>query len=210
MEGHNMFEPVKLTFDKDDLEPYISEQNVQYHYNKHTRGYFKKLNELTKDTLYENMSLDQVVKKVFKKADNKGMALFDNAAQAWNHDFYWQGLTPKNDNNKPSEQLLKQIGQDFKDLDDLKEKFVEKAVKQFGSGWCWLVFNKQGKLEIYTTANAITPLVFESVPILTCDVWEHAYYLTTYNDREKYVRDFWNIVNWEFVNGNYDRATKED
>lgn len=203
-----MFEPQKLKFDKGALKPFLNEENVTLHYDKHTKGYFKKTNELIKGTHYENIkSLEELVRRAFKDGSTQG-ALFKQCAQAWNHDFYWSGITPKDSSGKPSDKLLKQFTQDFKDFDDFKKQFNDKAVGQFGSGWCWLVINKIGKLEIDTTANALTPIVTDKIPLLVIDVWEHAYYPTYFNERATYVENFWNIVNWEFVNDNFNKNTK--
>lgn len=205
-----MFEPVKLKYDRYMFEPYMSEQTVTFHYERHTKGYFKKLNELTKGTEYENMSLEEVVTTAFKRAGESVNAIVNNAGQAWNHDFFWECIAPKGDGGEPSEKLLKQIKQDFDSLDKMKKTFNEKGTKLFGSGWCWLVENKIGKLEVITTPNALSPLNSTGLkPILVCDLWEHSWYLDYINEKGAYLENFWRIVNWNFVNGNFEHAKKE-
>lgn len=192
------FELPKLPYALDGLAPYISEETLEYHYGKHHRGYVNKLNELTKDTEYSNLSLEEVILK------SKEGPIFNNAAQVWNHTFYWHCMKP-NGGNEPEGKLADAIKQSFGSLEEFTTKFNQAATGQFGSGWAWLARNKDGKLIIYSTPNAVNPLSKDNQALLTCDVWEHAYYLDTRNDRAKYVENFWRVVNWDFVHENFKR-----
>jgi len=184
----------KLPYAMDALAPYISKETLEYHYGKHHQAYVTKLNELIKDTPFANASLEETV----KKSDG---AIFNNAAQAWNHTFYWHCLSPEGKSDL-SEKLADTIQKTFGSLDDFKNEFTKTAVGTFGSGWAWLVKNKEGKLEIISTSNAGTPLTQDKKALLTCDVWEHAYYIDYRNARPKYVENFWKLVNWDFVEKN--------
>jgi len=186
-----------LPYDKRALEPYISKETLEYHYGKHHAAYVNKLNELVKNTEFEDALLLEIVKK------SKG-PVFNNAGQHWNHSFYWLSMTPDG-GGKPNGKLAAAIDEHFDSLDKFKEKFTAAAVTQFGSGWAWLV--KSGdKLEIVATSNAGNPITEGKTPLLTCDVWEHAYYIDTRNDRPKYVSNFWELVNWDFVAENLEKA----
>lgn len=198
------FDVPPLKFAEDALEPHISADTVRFHYGKHTKKYFEVANSLAKGTVYEDKTLEQVMTK--DSLLRMESVLFNNVCQAWNHAFYWDCLTPPNKSGKPSDKLKSALDEAFGSYDDFVKKFEEKATKHFGSGWAWLVF-KDGDLSIKTTPNAGSPLTDKgSIPLLTCDVWEHAYYLDYQNDRAGYVKKFWNVVNWEFVNERFERA----
>lgn len=185
----------ELPYDLDALEPFISEKTLSYHYGKHHAAYVEKLNNAIEGTEFEGKTLEEIIIQA------KG-GIFNNAAQAWNHAFYWQCLAPQGEENTDSP-ICRIIERDFGSLSDFKKQFNEKALTLFGSGWTWLVLNKQGKLEIVNTLNADTPLTMGLHPLLTCDVWEHAYYLDYQNVRGEYLEGFWNLVNWEFVSQQY-------
>jgi len=189
-----MFELPKLPYEKNALEPYISSETLEYHYGKHHQAYVTNLNNLTAWTEFENMSLEEVIRK-------SSAWIFNNAAQVWNHTFYWNCLSP-NAWGVANGDISKMIDRDFWSFETFKEKFSASAIWNFGSGWTWLVLNSEWKLEIYNTSNAATTLTTDKKALLTCDVWEHAYYIDTRNARPKYVENFWNLVNWDFVNAN--------
>ena len=180
-----------LPYKKDALAPHISAETIEYHYGKHHQAYVNKLNDLIKGTEFENVnSLEDIIKKA-------SGGIFNNAAQIWNHSFYWQCLTPK---ATPMPDVLKQaLTQIFGSVDQFKTSFIEKAMGNFGSGWTWLVKNTAGSLEIVNTSNANNPLTDNKTPLLTCDVWEHAYYIDYRNARAKYLENFWELINWNFV-----------
>lgn len=186
------FELPKLPYAMNALSPYISEETLEYHYGKHHRAYVNKLNELTQDNDYSNMSLEEVIKK------SKSGPIFNNSAQVWNHTFYWHCMK-QDGGGEPQNKLADAIKKHFGSFEEFKKKFNQAATGQFGSGWAWLVKDADGKLEVYSTSNAGTPMTENKQAILTCDVWEHAYYIDTRNDRAKYVENFWNVVNWDFV-----------
>ncbi len=185
----------ELPYSKDALVPYISAETIEYHYGKHHATYVANLNKLIPGTEFENMSLDEIVMK-------SSGGIFNNAAQVWNHSFYWNCLTPNKGAN-PIGPLSEAINKAFGSFDIFREKFSLAAIGTFGSGWAWLVKNVDGSLEIVSTSNAATPLRDGKVPLLTCDVWEHAYYIDYRNARPKYVENFWNLVNWDFVAANF-------
>jgi Fe-Mn family superoxide dismutase len=185
----------KLPFSEDALEPVISKETIEYHYGKHHQTYVTNLNNLIAGTEFENMELEEIIKK-------SGGGIFNNAAQVYNHTFYWNCLAPEA-GGKPAGKLAEAIDETFGSFDKFKEQFSAKAVGTFGSGWAWLVKNQDGRLEIVSTGNAETPLTKGQTPLLTCDVWEHAYYIDYRNARAKYVEKFWDLVNWDFVAGNY-------
>lgn len=187
-----------LPFDENDLDPYISKETLQYHHGKHHAGYVDKLNTLIKDTVYEDMEIEEII----KTADG---GIFNNAAQVYNHDFYFQGLCRKK--SAFTKALSDVIDRDFGSLEELKKDFLEAATTLFGSGWVWLCLNESGKLIIETHANAGNPLLSGHIPLLTCDVWEHAYYVDYRNARVDYLDKWWELVNWEFVSRNFSRAT---
>lgn len=181
----------ELPYPLDALEPHLSEQTLSYHYGKHHAAYVEKLNKAVEGTGFADKTLEETV------AQAEG-AMFNNAAQAWNHAFYWQCLSP-NGGGDPAGLLSDAIRRDFQSLDEFRKQFTEAATSLFGSGWTWLVANPDGTLEIVNTGNADTPVRHGQTPLLTCDVWEHAYYLDYQNARPEYLRAFWNLVNWDFV-----------
>ena len=183
-----------LPYALDSLQPYISRETLEYHYGKHHQAYVTKTNGLIANTEFASQSLEDIIKK-------SSGALFNNAAQIWNHTFYWHCLKPKG-GNEPQGPLATAINHSFGTFAAFKEKFSAAAAGQFGSGWAWLVKLSDGKLEVYSTSNAETPLVTPKKALLTCDVWEHAYYIDTRNDRAKYIDNFWHLVNWDFVAAN--------
>ncbi len=196
--GENMaFEIEKLAFDTDSLEPDISKKALETHYLKHYKKYVSTLNELVKGTEFEKLDLKEVLIRTFQKNE----AIFHNAAQAFNHAFFWKCLSP--DKTQASRELRAAIVEKFGSLDDFKAKFSKSAVELFGSGWVWLVQNSDGELAIEALANADNPLVYEMSPIMVCDLWEHAYYLDYQNDKPKYLDKFWRVLNWDFVSANY-------
>ncbi|KPJ67774.1 MAG: superoxide dismutase [Coxiella sp. DG_40] len=180
-----------LPFPKDSLAPYLSQETIEYHYGKHHRGYIEKLNKIIEGKAEENKSLEEIIKTA-------SGGLFNNAAQAWNHNFYWNCLSAKA-KKRPGGKLSKMIDKAFGSFEEFKSKFKESALSNFGSGWTWLVKKSNGNLEIINTSNAGNPITNGDKPLLTCDVWEHAYYIDYRNERGKYLDNFWNIVNWDFV-----------
>lgn len=184
-----------LPYPLDALEPYISKQTLSYHYGKHHAAYVDKLNKAVDDTPFSGKPLEEIV------ATAQG-PMFNNAAQAWNHTFYWQCLTP-NGGDEPKNKIIREIEGEFGSLHEFKQRFTDAATSLFGSGWTWLIIGENGKLEILNTQNADTPIRHGQTPLLTCDVWEHAYYLDYQNARPDYLEAFWKLVNWEFVNEQY-------
>ena len=190
------FAKIKLPYEENALEPVISSKTISFHYGKHHEAYAAKLNELAAGTGYDSMSLDEVVKKAAKS--DKDKAIFNNAAQVWNHDFYWQCMSPKP--VQPSARMKQALEASFKSVDEFKDAFAKAAVAQFGSGWAWLVKGSDGKLKITTTSNADTPLAHGETALLTCDVWEHAYYLDYQNKRPDYAKAWLDkLANWSFA-----------
>ena len=183
-----------LPFKDDALEPVISKETLEYHHGKHHQAYVNNLNKLIEGTEFEAMTLEEIIKK-------SGGGVFNNAAQVFNHTFYWNCLSPEG-GGKPEGDLAKAIDEAFGSFDEFKEKFSATAVGTFGSGWAWLVKDQDGKLELMSTGNAGTPLTEDKTPLLTCDVWEHAYYIDYRNARPAYVDKFWDLVNWDFVASN--------
>ena len=183
-----------LPYAMDALAPHISAETLEFHYGKHHQTYVTKLNGLIPSTEFENMSLEDIVGK-------SSGGVFNNAAQVWNHTFYWNCLSP-NGGGAPNDKLASALQGSFGSVDAFKEQFTNSAVNNFGSGWTWLVQNSNGKLALENTSNAATPLTGASTPLLTCDVWEHAYYIDYRNARPKYLEAFWNLVNWDFVTDN--------
>ncbi|MBR6775078.1 MAG: superoxide dismutase [Bacteroidales bacterium] len=187
-----MIELPKLPYKRDALEPHISQKTIDYHYGQHHAGYVKNLNNLIEGSHFENMNLETIIK-------NSEGSIFNNAAQVWNHTFYWNCMSSE-ENIMPQAVLLKNIERDFGSYDDLKQLFIKQAATLFGSGWLWLVCDKNGKLSLIQTSNADTPIARDEFkPLLTCDVWEHAYYLDQQNQRLAYLNEFWQIINWRFV-----------
>ncbi len=184
-----------LPFAKNALAPHISEETLEYHYGKHHQAYVTNLNKLIVGTEFENASLEDIIKKA------EG-GIFNNGAQVFNHTFYWNCMSPDG-GGKPEGALAEAIDKAFGSFEAFKEKFSQTAVTTFGSGWAWLVKNADGSLEIMSTGNAGNPLREGKTPLLTCDVWEHAYYIDYRNARPKYVENFWNLVNWKFAEKNF-------
>lgn len=192
-----------LPYSKTALAPHISEQTIDFHYGKHTAAYIDKMNAAIKGTDLDGAALEDIVRAADEKGDQ---GLFNNAAQSWNHIFYWNCMAP-NAGGKPNGDLAKAIDDAFGDFDSFKKAFSDAGATQFGSGWAWLVA-KGGKLEVRKTPNAETPLTEKGVtPLLTMDVWEHAYYLDYQNKRPDYIASFLdNLVNWDFVAENFAKA----
>ncbi|MFZ9311767.1 MAG: superoxide dismutase [Fe] [Arenimonas sp.] len=180
-----------LPYDRTALEPHISAETIDYHYSKHHQTYVTNLNNLIAGTEFESADLETIVRK------SQG-GLFNNAAQVWNHTFYWNCLKP-NGGGAPTGKLAEAIDAAFGSFDAFKAEFTKTAIGTFGSGWAWLVQRADGSLALVSTSNAATPLTGTDKPLLTCDVWEHAYYVDYRNARPKYVEAFWNLVNWDFV-----------
>ncbi len=180
-----------LPYDRTALEPHISAETIDFHYSKHHQTYVTNLNNLIAGTEFESADLESIVRKA-----QGGM--FNNAAQVWNHSFYWNCLKP-NGGGAPSGKLAEAIDAAFGSFDAFKAEFTKTAIGTFGSGWAWLVQRADGSLALVSTSNAATPLTGTDKPLLTCDVWEHAYYVDYRNARPKYVEAFWNLVNWDFV-----------
>ena len=185
----------ELPYAKNALEPHISAETLEYHYGKHHQTYVTNLNNLIKGTEYEELPLEAIIQK-------SSGGLFNNAAQVWNHTFYWNCLKP-NGGGEPTGALAEAISKKFGSFAAFKEEFTKVSVGTFGSGWGWLVKNADGSVELMSTSNAGTPMTSGKVALLTCDVWEHAYYVDYRNARPKYVEAFWNLVNWEFVASQY-------
>jgi len=188
-----MFELPVLPYDLKDLEPIISEKTFSFHYKKHHQAYIDNLNKLISGTQFENATLEEII----LKADG---GIFNNGAQVWNHTFYFFAFSAKGQGS-PSGKLADMINRDFGSFESFKEAFTKMALTQFGSGWAWLVVNRDGKLEVMQTSNAGNPLREGKKPLLTCDVWEHAYYIDYQNRRPDYVAKFWEITDWEKVEG---------
>lgn len=186
----------ELPYAMDALQPHISQETLEFHYGKHHKTYVDKLNGLLDGTPDADKSLEDVI-----KASSGGV--FNNAAQIWNHTFYWNGLSP-NGGGEATGAVGDAINAAFGSFDKFKEAFTASAVNNFGSGWTWLVKKADGSVAIVNTSNAETPLTDSSVtPLLTCDVWEHAYYIDYRNVRPKYLEAFWALVNWDFANQNF-------
>ena len=184
-----------LPFAKDALEPVISAETIDFHYGKHHQAYATNLNNLVPGTEFENASLEEIV----MKADG---GIFNNAAQVWNHTFYWNGLSPDG-GGEPTGALGAAIDKAFGSFAAFKEAFIKSAVGNFGSGWTWLVKNEDGSVAIVNTSNAANPLRDGKTPLLTIDVWEHAYYIDYRNARPKYLGEIWKLVNWEYAATNF-------
>ncbi len=195
------FQQPPLPFAMTAMKPFLSEEQLTYHYGKHHAAYFKNLNALVEGKPEEKLSLREVV------VSSPAGPVFNNAAQAWNHSFYWDCMTPGG-GGEPDGALAAVIRRDFGSFEAFRKAMSEMAVKLFGSGWAWLAADSQGKLEIMPLGNADTPLKHGAEPVLTIDVWEHAYYIDYRNDRAKYVDGFWNVVNWKFAAERYAAAKK--
>ena len=183
-----------LPYDRAALEPHISGETIDFHYGKHHQAYVDNLNKMIDGTEFAELPLEDIIRKA------QG-AMFNNAAQVWNHTFYWNCLSP-NGGGEPGGKLGDAIGKAFGDFAKFKDEFSKVSIGTFGSGWGWLVQRPDGSLALVSTSNAGTPLTGDDTPLLTCDVWEHAYYIDYRNARPKYVESFWNLVNWDFVASN--------
>ncbi|MEI6766482.1 MAG: superoxide dismutase [Bacteroidota bacterium] len=181
----------KLPYGHDALEPYISAKTIEFHYGKHHQAYVTNLNKLIVGTEFENLSLEEIVKKATA-------GIFNNGAQIWNHTFYWNCMKP-NGGGLPTGDMAAAINRDFGSFEQFKEKFSTAAATLFGSGWAWLVKNADGTLGIVQESNAGNPLRNGLTPLMTCDVWEHAYYLDQQNKRPDYIASFWNLIDWNAV-----------
>ena len=184
-----------LPYDYDALEPYISRETLDYHHDKHHAAYVANLNNLIKDTDFASKDLIEIVRSA-------SGGIFNNAAQIWNHTFYFGGMV-KGGGGAPTGEVAAAIESKFGSFDVFKEEFTKTAVTTFGSGWAWLVQTTDGGVDVVSTGNAATPLTGDTKPLLTCDVWEHAYYIDTRNARPKYLENWWNLVNWDFVAKNF-------
>ena len=186
----------ELPYAMDALAPTISKETLEYHYGKHHQTYVTNLNNLIKDTEFADMSLEDIIMK-------SSGGLFNNAAQVWNHTFYWNCLSP-NGGGEPSGALADAINAKWGSFDEFKQAFSQNAITTFGSGWGWLVKNADGSLDLASTSNAATPMTNSQTALLTCDVWEHAYYIDYRNARPAYLEAFWKLVNWDFVAKNFE------
>ena len=184
----------ELPYRKDALEPHISRETIDYHYGKHHASYVDKLNRQIEGTEFESATLEEIVSKA--SGD-----IFNNAAQVWNHNFYWRCLSPEG-GGQPTGKLAQEIAKEFNTFDEFKETFNAAAKGNFGSGWTWLTKDSSGRLEIVNTDDAGNPMTDGQQPLLTCDVWEHAYYIDYRNQRGEYLDAFWKLVNWDFVASN--------
>ena len=187
----------ELPYSLDALAPHISRETLEYHYGKHHQTYVTNLNNLIKGSDFETATLEEIILK-------SSGGIFNNAAQIWNHSFYWQCLSP-NGGGEPSGVLATAINAEFGSFAAFKEQFTQTSVTTFGSGWGWLVKNKDGSIALTSTSNAATPMTEGQTALLTCDVWEHAYYIDFRNARPKYLEAFWQLVNWRFVEENFNK-----
>ncbi len=185
----------ELPFTQDALEPRISAETLHYHHGKHHAAYVANLNKLIPGTEFENLSLEEIIEQA------PPGAIFNNAAQVWNHTFYWNCLSPDG-GGEPTGALADAIRQQFGSFDEFRQRFATAAATNFGSGWTWLVKTAAGSLEVINTSNAGCPLTQNAIPLLTIDVWEHAYYIDYRNERPRYIESYWELVNWEFAASN--------
>lgn len=184
-----------LPFAYDALAPHISKETLEFHHDKHHQAYVTNLNNLIKGTEFENLSLEETIKK-------SSGGIFNNAAQTWNHAFFWDSLSP-NGGGQPSGALAQAIQAKWGGFEQFKDAFSKAAIATFGSGWAWLVKKPDGSLDIVSTSNAATPLTSDAKPLITLDVWEHAYYIDYRNARPKFVEAFWHVANWSFAEKNF-------
>lgn len=195
------FKQPELPYALSALQPFVSEEQMMYHYGKHHAAYFTNLNGLVDGKPESEQSLKELTAK------SEG-PVFNNAAQAWNHSFFWHCMTPSG-GGTPTSEILCHIDRDFGSFEQFKEQFSTAAAKLFGSGWAWLAVDSEGKLEIMPLSNADTPLRHGKEPVLTLDVWEHAYYIDYRNLRPKFIEGFWDVINWDFVTKNLSDPFKE-
>lgn len=184
-----------LPYQMDALQPHISQETLEFHYGKHHQAYVNNLNGMIEGTEWENSSLEEIIEKA------PAGPVFNNAAQIWNHTFYWNSMSP-NGGGEPSGAVADAIDKAFGSFEEFKKQFGARAAGNFGSGWTWLVENADGSVAIENTSNAGNPMTNGQKPLLTCDVWEHAYYIDYRNARPAYVEAWWSLVNWEFANAN--------
>lgn len=189
-----MFKLPKLPYERNALEPHISEETIDFHYWKHNKAYVDNLNKLT---VWSGLDNDDIIDVI---TNSKGW-VFNNAAQIYNHKIYWDCMS-WNGGGEPNGKIAELIKKDFWNFKTFKDLFTEKGVNNFGSWWTWLIQNPEWKLEILNTSNAETVANTEHIPLIALDVWEHSYYIDTRNDRVKYITNFWNVINWDFVNEN--------
>lgn len=189
------FELPPLPYDKSALKPFLSEETFDFHHGKHHAAYITNLNNLIKDNPYADKYLEAIIKDSWAE---KNSPIFNNAAQHWNHSFFWNCMSP-NGGGAPKGKILELIEKNFGSYESFKEQFTRSAVSLFGSGWCWLVLNNS-KLEILSMPNAEIPIVADKNPLLVIDVWEHAYYIDYRNVRASFVEKFWDVANWDYVN----------
>jgi Fe-Mn family superoxide dismutase len=191
------FELPKLPYANNALEPYISEKTIEYHYGKHHQAYVNNVNNLIVGTEFENATLEEIILK-------SSGGIFNNGAQVWNHTFYFMQFNPDGC-HEPKDELKIAIEKKFGSVEKFTEEFNKAAATLFGSGWAWLVTNEKGELEIVQTSNAGNPMTAGKKPLLTCDVWEHAYYIDKKNLRPKYIEDFWKIVDWKVISERFSK-----
>lgn len=202
--GKEKMELMVLPYPDNALEPYISARTISFHYGKHHRAYLDNTNKLIEGTDLANRTLEEIIKESARKQDK--VALFNNSAQTWNHNFYWSSMKPGG-GGKPSGKLAEMIDKYFGSFDKFKDELINTAVSQFGSGWAWLVVDKDKTLKVTKTPNAENPLIYDQIPLFTVDVWEHAYYLDYQNRRKDYVSDLLeHLINWDFAENNLNRA----
>ncbi len=187
----------KLPYAREALAPHISAETIDFHYGKHHQAYVNKLNSLIQGTPYENATLEEIIRKA-------SGGIFNNAAQVFNHTFYWNCFTPKSTGH-PDGKFARNLESTFGSFDAFKGIFTDAAVGLFGSGWCWLMKKDDGSMSVTAMSNACTPLTDGYIPLLTCDVWEHAYYIDYRNSRPGYLNAFWQLVNWDFVAANFEK-----
>lgn len=185
----------QLPYALDALAPHISKETLEFHYGKHHQTYVTNLNNLIKGTEFADLSLEEIIKK-------SSGGIFNNSAQIWNHTFYWHSLSPQG-GGEPKGALADAINKKWGSFEEFKKAFTQTCVGTFGSGWGWLVKTPAGELELVSTSNAATPLTTANKPLLTCDVWEHAYYIDYRNSRPNYMDAFWKLVNWDFASKNF-------
>lgn len=186
-----------LPYELDGLQPHISRETLEYHYGKHHKAYVDNLNNLIPNTEFAGKTLEHIIL-------HASGGIFNNAAQVWNHTFYWHCLKP-NGGGEPQGELAKAIQNTFGSFEEFKTQFTKTAITTFGSGWAWLVKKADGALELVSTSNAQTPMTSGQKALLTCDVWEHAYYIDYRNARPQYIEHFWNLINWDFVASNFSK-----
>lgn len=188
-----------LPFSIDALEPFLSRETVEIHYEKHHRGYLDKLNSLIPETSFEPLTLKDII---VRSRGQTYTAIFNSAAQVWNHDFYWKSLAPKA-STSISKSFESLIQKSFGSVGELQSRFCEDSIEHFGSGYTWMIINSAGKLEVLTTVNAENPLVEGLWPLVNCDLWEHSYYIDYRNKKSDYISEYWHYINWDFAESNF-------